>query len=166
MSLSKSSLQTYIQSKTPYFFSYYYVHPFRYIVLLWCFAYCEMSLDPMLLTQLHKLWICVLNTIFWSKAFDLPSCLVFYFNFSHLELEKHFWLVSYEVHLNLSWVINKNHKIHVLPMMLPLLYPKYLYEYNQEPLCLVCGCLKLYLILFSKNTILAETKLACFDILQ
>ena len=35
----------------------------------------------------------------------------------------------------------------------------------KNPFYLVCGCLELHLILFPKNTILIELKLACFGVL-
>ena len=68
------------------------------------------------------------------------------------KLDKHYWLISHEVHPKLSWiVINKNHEL--LHVMLPLLDPEYMYEYSQKSLVLSVAILKCTLFCFSKNTI-------------
>lgn len=103
-----------IQHETPFLFSYCYIHPFCYTILLWCLAYCEVYLDQMLLPQLYEFWIYVLSIIIWPETFDLSSCLIFYFCFSYLKLDKCFWLISHEIHPNLSCIfINENHEIYL-----------------------------------------------------
>jgi hypothetical protein len=83
-------------------------------VLLWCHAYYEMSLYPILLIEIPELVICVLSSIICPEALDLSPSLVLHFRFSQLEFGKRLRLVRNEVHPNFSRkIINKCQEIHM-----------------------------------------------------
>ena len=120
--------QTSIGQHTPNFLQQGLIHAFCHPILLRCISNCKVPRDAFLLTEIRKLIISIFCTIFRSKYFNLPPCLVLHHLFPYKKCFKHLIFGFQRVHPNSSGkVIKKCNKVMFTSQVSRLGWSPYVY---------------------------------------